>query len=510
VYTEHFGLERAVFDGGIAQNADLFLGKRQQLIAANLKIGLTTRDSVVTLTGGLGVGKTTLAAQALRISATRLAQTWIGSTSLTPDEMLETLLAGFELAPYDMGRVQRIQTWRQFMGEMSATDTRICILVENALALGLDGLQALEALTAADPNDCPGANLILMGPADLLTLLEEPTLAPLKLRIRSRQRLDPMTLQEVEQYLEHRVAYAGGDYGGVIAPGTAAMVHCFSAGIPRIVNNVCETGLTVAAAYKLGQLNPKVVECVAKGVYGLAPNGKLPEVTAATTQKPVAAAPAAEQQPVEKAVPPAKPAVIEKEGPTPEAAPVDLSPPDDAEQSPVNLRSLLGAPEMLIDRGDATADQANAQSRVTPDFAKAGHSTIGHAQEPPVLTDALVDDVAREQRERASEPPVLTDRVDFDVPIEIKNVLAEARRPVATLPLDAPKLPESEMQPDEDFSGDFAAATHLHEISDEMAEMLFSADPKASATGIFEAAVPIEDDESDDDDQPAATSTSVF
>ena len=124
MYTEHFGLERAVFDGGIAQSSDLFLGKRQQLIATNLKIGLSTRDSVVTLTGSLGVGKTTLAAQALRITATRMAQTWIGSTSLTPDEMLETLLAGFELEPYDMGRVQRIQTWRQFMGEMSATDKR--------------------------------------------------------------------------------------------------------------------------------------------------------------------------------------------------------------------------------------------------------------------------------------------------------------------------------------------------------------------------------------------------
>ena len=49
MYTQHFGLYKAVFEGGIAQNDDLFLGQRQQRVAANLKIGLTMRDAVVTL-----------------------------------------------------------------------------------------------------------------------------------------------------------------------------------------------------------------------------------------------------------------------------------------------------------------------------------------------------------------------------------------------------------------------------------------------------------------------------
>ena len=149
MYTQHFGLEKAVFDGGIAQHDDLFFGTNLQRAAANLKIGLTTRDAVVILTGPLGIGKTTLAAHTLSITSTRLAQSWLGHTSLTPDETLETILADFDLAPYGMGRVQRLQTWRQFVSEMSITDTRICILVENAGGLGVEGLKALEAITAA-------------------------------------------------------------------------------------------------------------------------------------------------------------------------------------------------------------------------------------------------------------------------------------------------------------------------------------------------------------------------
>jgi hypothetical protein len=71
-----------------------------------------------------------------------------------------------------------------------------------------------------------------------------------------------MTPDEVEQYLRHRVAYAGGDFDRIFAPGAAAIVHCFSAGIPRLINNVCETALTVAARRKLAQVSPR--DCSAR------------------------------------------------------------------------------------------------------------------------------------------------------------------------------------------------------------------------------------------------------
>ncbi|NNC65366.1 MAG: hypothetical protein HKN84_11320 [Gammaproteobacteria bacterium] len=616
MYTQHFGLYKAVFEGGIAQNDDLFLGQRQQRVAANLKIGLTMRDAVVTLTGPLGVGKTTIASEALSITSTRLAQTWVGNTRLVPDEILELLLAGFELEPFQMGRVQRIHTWRQFMGEMSVTDTPICILVENALGLGPEGLQALEALTAADPNDCPGANLVLMGPENLHELLEEPGLEPLKQRIRSRQRLDPMTPEEVEQYLRHRVAYAGGDYDRIFAPGAAAMVHCFSAGIPRMINNVCETALTVAATRKLAQVSPEIVQRVAESVYSLTPSVQIPEIPVATAPEPVdaavapmeqpnnelmaeqpthepmaesvpaAAANAAPERPTEEPVLPVEPAleaaplaaaeqpthgpmadsapaiaanaapeqptaepvlavepapeaapVAAAEQPThepmaesvpvapanaapeqpteepvlavepaPEAAPVDAPVPAEPEATPADAHALVDETEVPIDDWEAPVVHAEAE---LPDtlVVSGTDDSVDHPAEPPVLTKAVVDDAQAleaalvfsptESVEGPSEPPVLTDEVDFELPIEIEDVAADPQPAEATLPPDAPELPEEAQQADEDFSEDFAAATHLHEISDEMAEMLFSADPETSATGVFKAAAPLDTDDLD-------------
>ena len=247
MYPRHFGLERSLFKGGIARGEEVFLGPRQQLITANLKIALTTRDSIVTLTGNLGVGKTTIAAQALRMNATRLALAWVGNAPLNRDELLELLLAEFEFTPFGMRRIERLHTWRQYLTELSVTDTRICILVENAQVAGLEVLQALQSLTAADPNGCPGANLVLMGQSGLHQLLETPDLAQLKQRTRSRQRLDPLNPEEVKEYLRHRTAAAGGEFETIFAPEAAAAFHRYSGGVPRVINNLCETVLTLAA-----------------------------------------------------------------------------------------------------------------------------------------------------------------------------------------------------------------------------------------------------------------------
>jgi general secretion pathway protein A len=520
MYTQQFGLEKAVFDGGIAQHDDLFLGPRQQRIAANLKIGLTTRDAIVTLTGPLGVGKTTLAAHALSITATRLAQSWVGNTPLTPDEMLELLLAGFELAPYDMGRVQRLQTWQQFVSEMSATDTRICILVEDALELGPEGLKALEALTAAQPNDCPGANLILMGPT-LSALLEEPGLARLRQRIRSRQRLEPMTSEEVEQYLKYRVTVAGGDYDTIFAPGTAAMVHRFSAGIVRVIDNVCETALIVAATRKAKQITPEIVQRVAEGVYSLTPSAKVPDAPVAKVPAPTAAPVAAAKPPAGKSASPAEPAPVDAKAATPAAAlvatvkpPVEKPVPS-AKPAPVDTKAAapaavaLAAVEPLARKPvphaepapiDAAVDPRDAEALQVAAILDATDSGDGVGVGVRVRTDGSYSDPGADP---GVEPPILTDEFDIALEGDSEDVAGRAQPAAATLPPDAPALPNKELEADENFSEDFAAATHLHEISDEMAELLFSADPVASATGIFKKAAPL--DSSELDLSPAAT-----
>jgi general secretion pathway protein A len=45
---------------------------------------------------------------------------------------------------------------------------------------------------------------------------------------------------------------------------TIATVHCFSRGLPRLINTICENSLIAAYAKRLPSVTPEIVEYVAK------------------------------------------------------------------------------------------------------------------------------------------------------------------------------------------------------------------------------------------------------
>ena len=271
MYQDHFGLQRHLFEEGIAQGVDVFLGAAQKLAVTNLGVALTLRDSVAVLTGPSGVGKTTLAAHTLRSLTTRLALGWVGTAPATGHELLEMLLTEFGFSPYKNSRVERLQMWRQYLNEMRATDTRVCVLVESAENLQFDVLAALESLTAADPNGCPGANVVLTSRTGLTDQLTEPSLAALKQRTRLRWSLEPLTRAELRDYLAHCITAAGGKTLKLFTDEAVEALHQYSGGIIRTANNLSATALTLAASAREPQVNASLVTQVAVDVFGLAP-----------------------------------------------------------------------------------------------------------------------------------------------------------------------------------------------------------------------------------------------
>jgi hypothetical protein len=160
--------------------------------------------------------------------------------------------------------------WRQFLGEMNATESRVFIVVERTEDLVPEVLRALDALTAADTNGCAGANVVLLGNEGLDEHLTPPLLDSLRQRIRLRQRLVPFTVAELEEYLRYHVARAGGEFDRIFAPDAIATLHRYTAGNARLSNNLCETALTLAASEGQAQLTAELITTTAVGWFGFA------------------------------------------------------------------------------------------------------------------------------------------------------------------------------------------------------------------------------------------------
>jgi general secretion pathway protein A len=288
MYEEHFGLSRNPFQS-VAEGEAVFEGPEQAKIIAGLKTALTAKDSIAVVTGPVGVGKTTIVQRALEETAPDRLVARLGRTAVASDELVDLLLAQFGVVREPTRRFECLKTFNRILNEHTESGARVFIVIEDAERLGEELLEELEALTAGDDGASAGANIVMMGPQKLDKLIAKPGLERLRQRIRLQQTLERFNAEEVEAYLRHRIAAAGGDYDGMVEKGTALMVRRCSGGIPRVINGLCETALTVTAENHMSQLTSAVVLKIATEVFGMSPGDTTP--TQAPAVNPTATIP---------------------------------------------------------------------------------------------------------------------------------------------------------------------------------------------------------------------------
>lgn len=269
MYAQHFGFSRPLFGDGVAQDDAVFRTEATSRLAADLALALERKDAVAILSGPSGTGKSTIAADALRAVGTRLAFSCISQQLLTAHELLEQLLTDFGFEPYRRSRVERLQQWRQFLSEMTATDSRVCLLIENAELLPPEVLVALHSLTAADAAQAPGCNVILTTTQPAESLLSARELLALNQRVCLRRRIEALSENEVHDYIEFRCRYAGADASQVFDKQTASLLFDYSAGVIRIIDNLLESALRGAAAANETSVTADRIVTVAEDQFGM-------------------------------------------------------------------------------------------------------------------------------------------------------------------------------------------------------------------------------------------------
>ena len=269
MYEQHFGFSRPLICDGIAQDEDVFKTPAISELASGLEMALTRRDSVAVLSGMSGTGKTTIASDALKNIDTQLAFSSIGHAPLSQSELLEQLLTDFGFETYKKSRVERLQLWRQFLSEMAATNTRVSLLIESAEDWPDDVLHSLHNLTAADADLSPGANIVFTTSQPTESLLTSAELIGLNQRVRLRRRIQPLTAEEVQDYLDFKCRQAGTFAGQIFAADLAPSLHRLSGGIIRVINNLLESVLIAAAAGRHVVVTSETLENVAVQQFGM-------------------------------------------------------------------------------------------------------------------------------------------------------------------------------------------------------------------------------------------------
>ncbi len=247
MYERYFGLQRAPF-AVTPDPAFLYESASHRHALAALAYGVHERRGFTCLVGEVGTGKSTLIRALLDRLADSMRSVFITHTTVGRVEMLSMILHELGIPDARLDRVGMLRALNEFVvGELRRRRPPPLLIIDEAQALSPAVLEEVRMLTNLEIADTKLLQVVLAGQPELETKLADPGLRQLRQRIAVFARLKPLTLQEAQAYVTHRLRVAGCPHAAVLFTRDALFLAWRSTGgIPRLLNIVCEQGLLYA------------------------------------------------------------------------------------------------------------------------------------------------------------------------------------------------------------------------------------------------------------------------
>jgi type II secretory pathway predicted ATPase ExeA len=250
----------------------------------------THRDALSSLSSGIkegrgffaliaepGMGKTTLLYQLLDELHDSARTVFLFQTQCNSREFFQYLLNELGVDARGMDLVSMHAKLNEILFAEMIAGRRFVLIVDEAQNLEDSVLETVRLLSNFETSYAKMLQIVLAGQPQLSDKLEQPQLAQLRQRIAVLARLEPLSVAETVNYIEHRLKIAGYSGAPLFTGEAAALVAERSRGIPRTINHLCYAALSAAHAKAIETVTADIVEEAASKLGVEAP----PEPTAA-------------------------------------------------------------------------------------------------------------------------------------------------------------------------------------------------------------------------------------
>ncbi len=268
MYHNHFGLKEQAFS--IAVNPRyLYMSHQHKEALAHLLYGVK-EGGFVMLTGEVGTGKTTIIRCLLEQLPPKTEIAIVLNPMANITELLCTICDEFGIAYDDASSVKGLtDRLQQRLLDNYKDGKSTILLIDEAQLLSAEVLEQIRLLTNLETSTKKLLQIVLVGQPELNDLLAQPRLRQLSQRITARFHLTPLTEDETDRYIKHRLSVAGmPEDKNPFSPRIVKQIHRFTGGIPRMINVLCERTLIGAYGHNKSQVDNKIFEMARREVEG--------------------------------------------------------------------------------------------------------------------------------------------------------------------------------------------------------------------------------------------------
>ncbi len=258
VYLEYYGLKEPPFD--ITPNPKfLFFSLKHREAFNHLLYGIRERKGFVQLTGEVGAGKTTLCRAMLEQLGKDHSTSLILNPVLDADQLVKAVAMEFGLDVRGLDRLETVSAINQFLLHEIEAGREAVLIIDEAQDLSAALLEQIRLLSNLETDARKLLQIVLLGQPELRDRLNQHNLRQLRQRITVRYHLGPLSFREVAQYVQHRLVVSGAKEPPEFTKAAIWRVYCYSKGIPRLVNAVCDRCLLAGAIQQRHRISYRLV-----------------------------------------------------------------------------------------------------------------------------------------------------------------------------------------------------------------------------------------------------------
>jgi len=213
--------------------------------------GVGRRSGFSVLSGAVGTGKTTLLHTLFLVLARKftgerkISSAFIVNPTLSREEFLEYVVQELEISCSRKTKPRRLLALHQFLLETQRRGATTVLVIDEAHLLSPEVLEEIRLLNNVESYGEKLLQVILCGQPELHGALSTPRLCALNQRIAIRARLRELSLSETRAYIAERLYVAGLRDSSPFPASLIEQIHFCSAGVPRLINMLCDLCLSL-------------------------------------------------------------------------------------------------------------------------------------------------------------------------------------------------------------------------------------------------------------------------
>jgi general secretion pathway protein A len=246
MYLKYFQLNTKPFQI-TADPKFLWMGEKHKEALATLRYGILDNRGFLLLTGEVGTGKTILINRLTSMLEMDTVVASLPDPDLISMDFYNLLADSLKMNRTFDSKGAFLIHLRDFLHKCYADRKQVLLIIDECQRLNHPLLEDIRVLSNIELQDRKLINIFFVGQQEFNATLSMPKNRALAQRITVRYHISPLEVEEVGDYIRHRLKVAGTTQK-IFNAAAVGEVYAFSGGIPRLINIICDHAMLTAYA----------------------------------------------------------------------------------------------------------------------------------------------------------------------------------------------------------------------------------------------------------------------